>query len=92
MSLINAVMNMPHHSITPSDANELRYANDAETKIRKIKARGLVRAPPLMRVHGILQKVHPLRSTAPKLSQLMSDDCCSGGRCAGAGVELDTVV
>jgi hypothetical protein len=37
MSLINAVMNMPHHSITPSDANELRYANDAETKIRKIK-------------------------------------------------------
>lgn len=92
MSLINAVMNMPHHSITPSDANELRYANDAETKIRKVKAGGLVTAPPLLRVHVFLRKVHPLRSTAPKLSQLISDDCCSGGRCAGAGVELGTVL
>lgn len=45
MSLINAAMNMPHHSVTPSDANELRYANDAETKIRKINVGDLACEP-----------------------------------------------
>ena len=37
MSLTQRLINMPHHSITPSDAIELRMQIDAETKIQKLK-------------------------------------------------------